>query len=429
MTRTRIAAALAAILAFAPLAQADDAGLRSEVAELRAQLQALQREIATLRQERAPVTPASAASAAAVPAPATAEDRANRDSGTQLTGYAELNYNRPTAKAAAAQADLRRAVLGFTHRVDDTTRIVGEFEWEHAIVSADDKGEAAVEQLLIEHEIHPSLGLRAGLMLMPLGLLNERHEPPTYYGVERNFVETAIIPSTWREGGVALYGTTAAGFSWSAGLTTGFDLGKWDATSDEGRESPLGSIHQEMQLAKARDPSLFVAGNWQGIPGLTLGGGVFTGKLAQGMEKYPAADARLVLAEAHARWQSGPFDVQALYAHGHISDTEALNLTLLGNPTPVPESFWGGYVQGAWKVWERDDSSLAPFLRYEAFNTAAAYAPAPIGLAPDTAPAEHVWTIGANYWLNPNIVFKADYQHFDVDDTKNRFDLGMGYMF
>ena len=84
---------------------------------------------------------------------------------------------------------------------------------------------------------------QASVFLSPVGLLNTKHEPIAYYGVERNFVATAIIPTTWREIGLGLSGDFANGLSWDAGLTTGFDLTKWDAASGEGRESPLGSIH------------------------------------------------------------------------------------------------------------------------------------------------------------------------------------------
>ena len=110
-----------------------------------------------------------------------------------------------------------------------------------------------------------------------------------------------------------------------------------------------------------------------------------------------------------------------------------LNLTFLGQPTPVPSSFWGGYVQGAWHALDWGQSSLMPFLRYEAFNTGASYAAQPPGFGTPTLPTERVWTAGANYYLNPNVVFKIDYQHFNNDDLVlgygNRFDLGIGYQF
>jgi hypothetical protein len=99
----------------------------------------------------------------------------------------------------------------------------------------------------------------------------------------------------------------------------------------------------------------------------------------------------------------------------------------------VPKSFWGSYVQGAWRVWENGPSSLAPFARYEAFNTAASFEAVPLGLGVPDADTERVWTVGVNYYLTPEVVFKADYQHFNIADELlvygTRFDLGVGYQF
>ncbi|HET7780151.1 MAG TPA: hypothetical protein VFL07_16535 [Rudaea sp.] len=445
----RATLALALGMALSPAARADEAALKSEIDALRAEVAALQAAVRQMQagQAQATVQPAPAtatvvaatpppAAAPAVSPPAVAAQPAAGDSAlasTTLWGYGELNYNRPTGDAGNTQADLRRAVIGFGHSFDESTRVYGEFEWEHAVASADDQGETEVEQLYVEHSLAENYGVRAGLMLIPLGLLNEHHEPANYYGVERNFVETAIIPTTWREGGVAMYNTTDSGFSWNVGVGTGPDLGKWDPASDEGRESPLGSIHQELQLAKAHDLSGFGVLNWQGIPGLLVGGGVFAGRIGQDTPDFPAEGAQLVLSEAHVRWQPGPFDLSALYARGTISDTQAFNLTYLGQPTPVPKAFWGGYAQGAWRAFEWGRSSLVPFVRYEEFNTGAEYAQQPPGFGTPALPTERVWTAGANYYLNPNVVFKVDYQRFNYDDEAlgygNRFDLGLGYQF
>ena len=429
----RAVAAVAICSIFAVNAHADDAALRAEIDALRTEIAALKAEVRHIEGERnsADATPTKAsapANADAAPVPQSAA-AANA---TTLWGYGEMNYNHPTARAADAQADLRRAVIGFSHAFDEATHVYGELEWEHAVASADDAGETEVEQLYIEHALAPAYGVRAGLMLVPLGLLNEHHEPTQYFGVERNFVETAIIPSTWREGGVAMYGNTDFGLSWNAGIGTGPDLGKWDPASGEGRESPLGSIHQELQLARARDPSLFAALNWTAIPGLNVGGGAFAGKIGQGAD-FAGKDARLLLGEVHARWQTGPFDFSALYARGTISDTQALNLTFAGESTPVPKAFWGGYVQGAWRALAWGESNLTPFVRYEQFNTGAAYAEQPLGVSTSALPTEKVWTAGINYYLNPNVVFKFDYQDFNRDDAElgygNRFNLGIGYQF
>lgn len=453
MQQLRLSAlALAFASAVAPAAHADEAALRAEVDALRAEVVALKDAVQQLRAERSAAAAAPTAApntvtaTAVVPAAAPVQPEAPRaqaqtvsaatatsDGGTTLWGYGELNYNHPTAEASTAQADLRRAVLGFSHAFDESTHVYGEIEWEHAVASADDAGETEIEQLYVEHAFAGDSGVRAGLMLVPLGMLNEHHEPTNYYGVERNFVETAIIPSTWREGGVALYGSSENGFNWNVGVVTSPDLSKWDPASDEGRESPLGSIHQELQLAKAHDASLFAALSWQGVPGLDVGAGLFTGKVGQGTPDFPAQDSRLFLGEAHVRWQPGPFDLSALYARGTLSDTQTLNLTFLGQPTPVPSAFWGSYVQGAWRALEWGRSSVLPFLRYEAFNTGASYVAQPPGFGTAALPTERVWTAGANYYLNPNVVFKIDYQRFNNDDPVlgygNRFDLGIGYQF
>ena len=81
------------------------------------------------------------------------------------------------------------------------------------------------------------------------------------------------------------------------------------------------------------------------------------------------------------------------------------------------------------RVWSKGDYALTPFARYERFNTAAAYEPVPEGLGVPASPTEGVWTIGANFNLGPNVVFKTDYQKFKVDSSRDRFDLGMGYAF
>ena len=424
----------AAILtaAIAQGAHADEVALKAEIDALRAEIAALKAEVRHIEGERTVASPSNSPAPAPVPPAASAQPAVTAANATTLWGYGEMNYNHPTAHAADAQADLRRAVIGFSHAFDDATHVYGELEWEHAVASAGDAGETEVEQLYVEHALAPQYGVHAGLMLVPLGLLNEHHEPTQYYGVERNFVETAIIPSTWREGAVAMYGNTDFGLTWNAGIGTGPNLGKWDPASDEGRQSPLASIHQELQLARARDPALFAALNWTAIPGLNLGGGIFTGKIGQGAD-FAGKDARLALGEVHARWQTGPFDFSALYARGTISDTRALNLTFPDQLTPVPKAFWGGYAQGAWRALAWNESNLAPFIRYEQFNTGAEYATQPLGLGTLALPTEKVWTAGINYYLNPSVVFKFDYQDFNRDDMAlgygNRFILGIGYQF
>ncbi|MDQ6638425.1 MAG: hypothetical protein M3Z15_02015, partial [Pseudomonadota bacterium] len=371
--------------------------------------------------------PAAAASAAA-PAVATPTQGPglSLEPATVLTSYGEINYNRPTRDSKNAVADVRRFVLGYQHRFDEKTKVVSELEVEHAVSSASDRGEVEVEQAYLERQLALQWSLRAGLFLIPAGLLNESHEPTAYYGVERNFVETAIIPSTWREGGIQLVGAFDNGLTAQLGVTTGFDLGKWDATSSEGAESPLGAIHQELSLAKARDLSVFGALNWRGVPGLLLGGSVFTGGATHGQ----APDrARVTLWDLHARYTPGRWDLAALYSRGTISNSAAFNIPLVGGTTLIPKSFDGWYAQAAYKVWSNADYSLAPFVRWEEFNTARSFASLGAGLTPEAARTERVVTVGANFAVGSGVVLKADYQRFRESRDADRVDLGIGWSF
>jgi hypothetical protein len=448
--------ALAAATSAMP-AHADEAALEARVERMSVELEALKAELRALKSQTA-IAPAAATQAvAAAPAtaagtttlkPAIANDTgaqtplpstmapgspfAGADSGSSglsFFGYGEINYANYPRDHAQTQADLARAVIGMGYKFDDRTRFVSEFEWEHAVTSADDQGESEVEQFYIERSFTPQLAGRAGLFLIPSGLINTAHEPTQYFGVTRNFIETAIIPTTWREGGLGVTGITDFDLTWDVGVTTGFNLAKWDPTSDEGKASPLGSIHQELQLAKAADLSAYAALNWRGYPGLLLGGSVFSGKAGQAQPDFPSQNAVVTLAEAHARWTPGPFDLSALYARGHISDTAAYNQTVVGNPTLIPQDFYGWYAQAAWYAWRQGDYQFAPFVSYQRFNTGWKYATLAEGLTPESLPTQGVTTLGASFFVTPNIVFKADYQWFQTDRDADRFQLGLGLNF
>lgn len=389
---------------------------------LAAELNKVRSELTQLQQQQT-ARPTEAAKPAVV---AVIEPEPSAEPRTIVGGYAELNYNRPRKHSQDTQADLRRLVLSVQHRFDERTKVVTELELEHGVSSAGDPGEVAVEQAYVEHQLTPTWAVRGGLFLMPLGLLNENHEPPAFFGVERNFVETAIIPSTWREGGIQLVGNLANGLTVQGGISTSFDINKWDAGANEGRESPLGSIHQEMALAKAHDLALFGAVNWRGIPGLQLGTGVFSG---QASHKQAAADTRVTLWDLHARWTPGRWDLSALYSRGSISNSALLNQPLVGQPTLIPKSFEGWYAQAGYKLWEQASYALLPFVRWEQFNTASGFADLGQGLTPAAQPNERVVTVGANFRIAQGVVLKADMQRFSENKDGDRFNLGLGWSY
>ena len=411
---------------------AGQAELSARLDKLAAELAAVKAELARLQQQQAAASPAAPAGTAGTPSASASPGNAAQGPGlsaeptTVLTSYGELNYNRPTRDSKNAVADVRRFILGYQHRFDEKTKVVTELEVEHAVSSSSDPGEVAVEQAYIERQLGSGVAVRAGLFLMPVGLLNENHEPTAFYGVERNFVETAIIPSTWREGGVQFVVGFDNGLTAQAGITTGFDLGKWDATSTKGAESPLGAIHQEMALAKARDLSVFGALNWRGVPGLLIGGSLFSGGATHGQT---TASSRVTLWDLHARYTPGRWDLSGVYSRATISNTAAFNTPLIGSQTLIPKSFDGWYGQAAYRLWSNADYTLSPFVRWEQVNTARSYANLGPGLTPAGARTERVVTVGANFGIGTGIVLKADYQRFRENKDNNRFDLGVGWSF
>jgi hypothetical protein len=454
MYRTALAVCVAGALAQSAVAADTEPASKSELDTLRQEVNELKSQIKELLQERRSeaaaaktVPPAAAAqSGTTKPAaraeassgePGTASANAEKPSPLSIYGYGELNYNHYTQDSSRSQADLRRFVFGFGYAFSDKLHFNSEVEWEHAVASADDAGEAEIEQAYLDYQLTPHLNVKGGLFLMPFGLLNQHHEPPVFYGVERNEVETRIIPSTWREGGVGFTWNTDNGISYEVGITTGFDVNKFDDAS-----SPLSSVHQELQLAHAHDASYYAAVNYRGIPGLTFGGAFFTGNATQGNAEFKAEgnsqpdfaglNGRITLWDLHGRWQPGRFDLQAVYARGSIGDAAQIDQTRdafnQANATTlafVPSAFYGWYVQGAYRVYEHENMSLVPFVRYEYYNTQSSM---PAGFTSDPANANHVFTTGLSFYPHPQVVIKTDYQRY-TDKQNNRYNVGLGYMF
>src|SRR5215469_484901 len=297
----------------------------------------------------------------------------------RLWGYGEVYYSNPVNDRSQTTMDLARAVFGIGYKFDDRTEFNSEYEVEHAVSSATDVGEFEVEQFYVDRQLNDAVTVRAGLFLMPFGMLNEHHEPTNFYGVQRNFVETLIIPSTWREGGFNFHGNTDFGFGWNAGLTTGFDLSKWNFAPEfpqyttaleleDNSVAPLQATHQELALVNAHDLSQYVALSYFGVPGLTVGGAISTGKavsVASPPNAPIAGSQRVTLWEGHVRWTPDKFDLSALYARGTISNLASTNASNPGSPNPIPSAFYGYFVQGAYDVWQHGDYRVAPFVRWE----------------------------------------------------------------
>jgi len=397
-------------------------------------LQILQQEIDELKaqQARKPVSAQQASSYSLDYGSMLDRSSGLANGGTNVIGYGEVGYSK-FRESGNATADLQRFVFGFNHRFDERLTIHSEVEFEHAVVSKDDGGEAEIEQAWVNYKLNDSVNFKGGLFLIPIGILNETHEPPTYYGVQRNQVETRIIPTTWRELGVGTHGIFGDGFRYDVGVTTGFDSGKLDDPT-----MGIRTAHQEGQLANAHDLAVYGALNYR-RPGLLVGGGVFGGNTGQNGASNPALQgvaARFTMWDVHAQYRVAGLDLQALYAAGTLGDADKVTAASVAanvldpsvTPFAAPKSMKGWYAQAAYHVYKRGNFDVAPFVRYERLDIDQAEDPAN-GLLQNPNNHERIKIAGVNFWVHPQVVLKADAQWYATDKTQNRFDIGAGFMF
>jgi hypothetical protein len=423
MKRKTLALALAAAFAAPPvLAQTTDQ-----------KIQVLQQEIDDLKTQMQKPAPQNQPSTRQISREyASSLDRAEilSSGATSFVGYGEAAYSK-LRQSGNATADLTRFVFGIYHRFNDRLTFQSEVEWEHGVVSNEDRGESEIEQAWLNYKFSDAVNVKGGLFLIPLGIINETHEPPTYYGVFRNEVETRIIPTTWRELGFGVHGIVSEDLRYDVGLTTGFDSGKLDDPA-----FGMRSAHQEGQLANAHDLSVYGALNYR-RPGLLLGGGVFTGNTGQNGMSNPALQgvaARLTLWDVHAQYRLDRLELQALYAAGTLGDADQVTAAILAAvATPAeafaaPKKMTGSYVQAAYHAYKQGDLDVAPFVRFERFDITQAEDPAN-GLLQDPNNNERVRTIGINFKIHPRVVLKTDVQRYHTDKSKDRFNIGIGYMF
>lgn len=327
---------------------------------------------------------------------------------TTIGSYGEMHYNNLDNQNSGGgdkdEIDFHRFVLYLGHEFSDTTRMFSEVELEHSLSGDGKPGEVELEQAYIEHDLNSTTRMRAGLFLLPVGILNQTHEPDTFYGVERNNVEKSIIPTTWWEGGLALAGEISPGLNYEATFTSGLKLDAADGQFE------IRDGRQKVAEADASDPAYTANLKYTGIAGLELGATVqYQKDLYQG-EYTQDVDAWLY--EAHLAYRNGPFGLRALAASWDIDD--AINNIAAGAATQE-----GWYVEPSWLL-RRD---LGVFTRYSEWDNQA-------DGAGDTQFSQ--WTVGLNYWLVESVVFKLDYQFQDAPADEKELDglnLGVGWSF
>ncbi|MBT4522963.1 MAG: porin [Halieaceae bacterium] len=326
-------------------------------------------------------------------------------------GYGELHYNSlenqlDGGKADKDELDLHRFVLYFGHQFSNDLRFYSELEVEHAISGEGKAGEVEIEQAFIEWDYAEHHRAKGGVFLVPVGIINETHEPDTFYGAERNPVEKNIIPATWWEGGVALTGELAPGLSYDMTATSGLYLDDGEYKIRDGR--------QKTGKAKADDLAYTGRLKYTGLRGLELGATLQyqTDLLQSEMHSSGASGIDAALYEVHADYKTGPFAIRALYANWNID--EALDLTKTGASEQT-----GWYVEPSYRITPR----LGVFARFSEWDNQAA----------DSNDTEYQQVdIGLNYWLHDNVVLKFDYQDQDAPAGKDEYDgfnLGIGWSY
>jgi hypothetical protein len=405
LTRSAIAAA---VLAALPLSATAATGVEERLKALEARLDGLEQENQALKaqlkqaEQKVEATGDRVEKMAGQGSSALAAWAEN----TQFGGYGELHLNHLDNKRPGGddlkEADFHRFVLFMGHRFNDRLRFFSELEVEHNTVEGG-KGAVELEQAYLDFALTDNITLRGGSFLVPVGIINETHEPPTFYGVERNPVERFVIPATWWEAGGAVSARLGSGITLDGAITTGMNASLADnfAIRDARQELAEGTL--------AKRPAYTGRLKWTGMPGVELAGTVqYQSDMAQGTD---ATVGSALLYEAHAAVSKGPFGLRALYAHWDLEGS--------GPRSVGADKQDGWYVEPSFKFSEQ----WGAFARYNRWDNQA-------GDSIDSRFSQ--WDVGINYWPHPSVVVKLDYQNQKSPAGQDEFDgfnVGLGYQF
>lgn len=350
--------------------------------------------------------------------------------GLSIGGYGEANYQAIVSdrgKEDRNNADLERFVLYTGYKFTDDILFNSEIEFEHATTGegSEEKGEISLEFAALDFFIDPMANVRAGLVLMPMGFINTIHEPPFFFGNNRPEVERRIIPATWRELGVGLFGQITPELTYTTYLVNGLNAEEF---APDGIREGRGGGSQ----AKAEDFGYVARVDYapQVVPGFSVGGSAYVGNAGQDQTfdgKKPNVFTQLY--EAHAQWKYRGWEWRTLGSWGHIDDAGILSAA---KKETIGSENYGWYTEIGYDVMPHliPDTTqyLAPFFRYERFDT---IAQAPNGFLDDETKDREIYQFGLQYKPIPNVVIKADYRNFTAKKgiAPDDFNLGVGFIF
>ncbi|MGJ8662980.1 MAG: porin [Marinicella sp.] len=327
------------------------------------------------------------------------EEQSGSEDRVKIGGYGELHYNNLDS---GDEIDFHRFVMFFGYDFNEKTRFFSEFELEHALAGDGKPGEVELEQAYIEYMFNESTKGTAGVSLVPVGILNETHEPNTFYGVERNNVEKNIIPSTWWEAGL--------GFNKQFNDELGLDLfvsSGLNTPTSGSKAFLIRSGRQKVAEAVASDLAYTARLRYNPMPNLKLAATYqHQTDLTQG-----ALDVAADLFEVNAQYNKGGFGLKALYAMWDLDN----NVDLI-NAARAEQS--GYFIEPSYRFGGARQFGV--FARYSVYNNNA---------ADNNSLDVEQMDIGMNYWLTPQTVFKFDYQDQSKGGSDDGFNLGVGYSF
>ncbi len=373
--------------------------------------------------------------------------------GLSIGGYGEGFYRKLVDDDGGDKdrADLLRFILYTGYKFTDRIIFNAEIEFEHATTESTQSsgdGSVSVEFAQLDFMWKDWVNFRAGLLLVPMGIINEIHEPPFYFGVNRPEVERMIIPSTWREAGVGLFGAIAEQVRYEAYVINGFNGAGFDA-------SGLRSGRQDGNRALAEHLALVAKLEWTPLPELLIGGSVYHGKSGQNQNidvssgpGFAAYDVDIpetptTVWELHAQYENDGWHARTLFTMADIGDNAALTSALgpkgLGGGTgdlklgeAVGGEMLGVYGELAYDVLPQlfpdTEKSLEPFFRIEYYDT---QRDLPSGFSKNKSKEIEIYTFGVSFKPIPNVVIKADYRGRKAESgtLPDEFNMGVGFVF
>jgi hypothetical protein len=355
--------------------------------------------------------------------------------GTRIGGYAEGFYRNQIGDAAGDgtdTADMLRAVLYVGHKFTDKLVWNSEIEFEHATTGGANPGSVSVEFAALDYLMRDELALRGGLLLVPMGFLNEIHEPPFFYGVSRPEVESVIIPSTWRENGVGIFGRIGESLEYRLYTVNGLRASGFTSAGLRGGRQNGNRVAADDLAAVARV-------DLTPMPGLLVGGAFYRGNSGQDQTGPAVAgsidlpSAATTIWELHGQYQAGGLHLRALFAQAEVGSAGRLSQALgLATGTPVAERMLGGYGEVAYDILPLvipgTELAFEPFVRFEYVDT---QHDVPTGFTQDGANRRRIWVPGVSFRPHPNVVLKLDYRNIDPlsGEAADELNLGFGVAF